>query len=236
LRKLAALVEDLLIGKPTQLDQRKAYLTSLGQHRRQVTNDILKVVTSAGVSFSISSSAQLSESTEDYFGNWKNWSPIKLFCDDVARLLRQLYGNIDPILLWNISESISSIVLEDAKNKEPAPAAIRDGMLEEEELWFLLHCNALIIARGAHIAFEEGLPIMQRQPIVNENLRIVREKCMQIAREKPRLYLKLIDAAKAIHYNNMFAREVLGDPSGLSKYTVKFATIWQSTNPPDIWP
>ena len=92
------------------------------------------------------------------------------------------------------------------------------------------------LQRGRDIAFEEGLPIVQELPIVSENLRIVREKCMQMAREKEHLYLELMYASRAIHYNNVFARKVLGNPSNFSKYTVRFATIWQSTNPPDIWP
>ena len=223
--ELTALVEDLLIARPpAQLDQQEAYFNNLRQHRRQVTNDILETVISASVGFSISNSAQLSGSTEDYAGKWENWTSVQLFCDDVERLVRQLYGNIDPIMLWHISESISSIVLEHSRDNE------------EEDLYFLVHCNAVEIATGAQIAFEEGLPIVQELPIVSENLRIVREKCMQMAREKEHLYLELIDAARAIHQNNMFAREVLGNPSNFSKYTVRFATIWQSTNPPDIWP
>ena len=102
-------------------------------------------------------------------------------------------------------------------------------------MYWSVHCDATDIAWGAHIPIEEGLPRVQGLPVVSENLQIVSEKSMQIAREKWKPYLS-IEAARAIERNNMFAREVLGNPSNFSKYTVSFATIWQSTNPPDIWP
>ena len=205
------------------MDQWEAYFNNLRQHRRNVTNKIVAAITSTDVTFRLSGPSQLNDLTEHFFDNCENWTSVKLFCDDVVRLLRQLYGDIDPNLLWYISHNLEFIV------------AYSENENEDEDLYWWVHSDAMQIALGVHIPIEEGLPRFQGLPAVSENLQIVSEKSKQIAREKWKPYLS-IEAEYAIERNNMFAREVLGNPSNFSKYTVKFATIWRGSNLPYIWP